>query len=44
MSAATSGHDAISWDGFARVGIVLILLLGATSRILAPFLPGNRDR
>ena len=31
-----------SFDAFMITA--LILLLGATSRILAPFLPGNRDR
>jgi hypothetical protein len=30
-----------SFDAFMIT--VLILVIGATSRILAPFLPGNRD-
>jgi uncharacterized membrane protein len=31
-----------SFDAFMIT--VLILVIGATTRILAPFLPGNRDR
>jgi hypothetical protein len=31
-----------SFDAFMITA--LIILIGATSRILAPFLPGNRDR
>jgi hypothetical protein len=31
-----------SFDAFMIT--VLILVIGATGRILAPFLPGNRDR
>jgi uncharacterized membrane protein len=33
--------DVKSFDAFMIT--VLILVIGATSRILAPFLPGNRD-
>jgi hypothetical protein len=34
--------DVKSFDAFMIT--VLILVIGATTRILAPFLPGNRDR